>query len=280
MRDITKKIQISLGKIKSVEELPDARPWSTTWRIVLEDSRVVYLKRNPRTRHEAEITKRLNDLAPEMIPRVLMDDVDPSNSECWFVLEDVGNSLLKDKHTTTKQLQKITFTIGSLQRKIADSGLKLNVPDLSPDTLETIIETETKWAKKERFNPRRLKELTPTLNLLPSTILHGDFEVGNIAYTENAVRFIDWADALWGPPATVLIKLSDREAQSWDDSVLAAYSRGLGQSLPIGYVEACKVVGVIMDIVVDAQMARSVGRGPSSLPALTANFERLISLVK
>ncbi len=58
-------------------------------------------------------------------------------------------------------------------------------------------------------------------------------------------------------------RLRRAEATLWE-----AYEQGLGIPLPTAYREACYAAWTVTGLVVDAEIARSCGRGPEMLPGL------------
>jgi hypothetical protein len=242
---------------------------------------------------EATTTARLHEVAPDIVPDVLVGDLVPGGDMRWFVLSDVGPCDQDD--LDPEVAAPAAEAMGRLQLRAAtDERLASLLPDCRFRHLADAARDEYAWAvtgdwsEQERSRieaawarilrqSRAFDHLAHSLSRLPDTVVHADFWSRHI--TRPPVRIVDWADAVWGPGGVAIVRLlasefgrlDNRSAQIW-----AAFARGWEvDDIPADYIAASDVAGTIVALVVDHRVTESWGQGPTCLKGIIGNFEGL-----
>jgi hypothetical protein len=231
--------------------------WSCVYRLDLVSGTHLFVKGTPRTRTEALVTERLGSLCPPFAPRVLIPDLLPTTSWCWFVLEDAGES--QKGALTLSQACTVASTLGILQRCTESDPILPNLlTDCSAYQIHQRLLAVCFWAIQaeralhwrdelhrltsclERAHPF-FDELATALAEVPATIIHGDLWPGNLVLTETGTCFLDWGDALWGIGGVSLAHLLLASSQFEQDGPLLwdAYQQGRGLLISQAYRDVC-----------------------------------------
>ncbi len=271
--------------------------WSQVYRLALRDGTRLFVKGTPRSRNEALVMHRLHALCSTSLPRVLVVDLVPAATWCWFLMEDAGCC---DQSALSRPLAiEAARILGQLQRRVLhDQVLPSWLNRCEGSHLQQQALAVCRWAMN-RQAPAALDDLQRIVSLLeeahaffgdlaqqlaelPSTIVHGDLWSGNIAVAGTTIRLIDWGDALWGVGGVSLVNLIMTSGGQLDNAIpelWQAYERGWEQPIGPSYREACVVAGVVTNLVIDTTLARCCGQGPERLPGLIAGLRDLEALI-
>ena len=244
-------------------------------------------------RSEALVTQRLNMCCPLFVPHILIPDILPTTSWCWFLLADAGEG--QPSVLTLSQACTVASALGRLQCETEhDPVLPGLLTDCSAHHLYRQLLSVCSWASQaapalpwhnelqhltrslERAHPF-FTDLAAVLAEVPATIIHGDLWSGNVMLTETRVCFLDWGDALWGVGGTSLSHLlfssllGEQSPQLWE-----AYQQGRGIAISQAYRDACTLALDIVDLVVDQAIAISCGQGPEQLKGLLPGLQQVV----
>jgi hypothetical protein len=291
--DVIEAVTEAVGEVESIEVPWDNTPWSATWRLTTAVGGSCYLKRTPRSRLEVSITERLHEIAPEVVPRVLVGDLVPDAEMRWFILGDVGDCDQDDLDPDVAI--PAVEALGGLQRRAATAeDLASLLPDCRATHLFEAAGHEHAWALTGNWRPRErdridsawdrilqhssvFEELAHALASLPDTVVHADFWSRHIS--RPPIHIIDWADAVWGPGGVSIVRLLASESGRLDGqarSIWAAFARGWQASeMSAEYIAASDVAGTVIALVVDHRVTESWGQGPTQLKGLIGNIEGL-----
>jgi hypothetical protein len=271
--------------------------WSRVYCLALRDGTRLFLKGTPRSRNEAPVMQRLNDLCSTCLPRVLVADLVPAAPWRWFLMEDAGCCDLSV--LSTPLAIEAARTLGRLQqRALHDQTLPSWLTRCEGNHLQQQALAVCQWAMN-RQAPSALDDLQRIVSLLqeartffgeleqqlaelPSTIVHGDCWSGNIAVARTNIRLIDWGDALWGVGGVSLVNLIMTSGGQLDNEIQElweAYECGWEKPIRPSYREACAVASVVTNLVIDTTIARFCGQGPERLPGLLPGLWDLEELI-
>ena len=206
-----------VGRVLDVEIPWEHAPWTATWRVVVDRERTLYLKTSPRSRREVGITQRVHAIAPGIVPAVIADDLVPGDGMQWFLLDDVG--AVSHDSVGAHRACETTEALARIQRLVAgDDTLRRMLPQCPGSGLLSVLWDHHRWSRSllhadpevgrldhawetiER-NGATIEALTRPVRMLPDTLVHGDLWPGNMG--RDAVVLLDWADAMWGPGASM-----------------------------------------------------------------------------
>ncbi len=176
-------------------------------------------------RYEPAITKWLAEGYPKKVPRIVTNDL----TRGWMLMHDFGDRLL-DQTTNTEVIVEAMRQFGKLQANLtkeADTVIEFGCPDRR---LETILEeiddllddteamlpgqsgglSDAEIIAIQAAGPR-LKGLCEGLADcgLPHSLEHGDFYLGQIAFSNDNYIFFDWSDCSLSHPFFSLCSLLD-----------------------------------------------------------------------
>lgn len=258
-------LQCVVGPVVGLHALPDARPWSRTYRVELEDGDSVFLKGTPRSRAEATTTTLLASRCPTYLPAVLHSDLIPASAWRWFLTAHAGDC--GHAELPPELAEQAAFALGRVQRVAhTDPLLARILPGCLPRQLQHVALASCDWLMQQGYSVvetyrTRIAGAAPAfaalgqhLAALPPTCVHGDFWPGNIAVEHKAVKLIDWGEAVWGIGGVSIWNLlltshgtlADHQSATWN-----AYARGWGRSIPQEYIAACRIAFPITTLVVD-----------------------------
>jgi Phosphotransferase enzyme family len=179
---------------------------------------------------EGRVMQGLARLHPKNVPEPVAVD----RSRRWLLLDDVGPAL--GWSAPVEQRMAALSVFGHLQvasAKQVDALLAMGCVDRRPEWLarETrkLLADENAIAGLEADELARLRALEPRLVALcqhiargpvPSTVVHGDLHLGNVAERDGSLVFFDWSDAGVAHPFLDLIDVTREE-----DSALRARLR-------------------------------------------------------
>jgi aminoglycoside phosphotransferase (APT) family kinase protein len=179
---------------------------------------------------EGRVMQGLARLHPKNVPEPVAVDM----SRRWLLLDDVGPAL--GWSAPVEQRMAALSVFGHLQvasAKQVDALLAMGCVDRRPEWLarETrkLLADENAIAGLEADELARLRALEPRLVALcqhiargpvPSTVVHGDLHLGNVAERDGSLVFFDWSDAGVAHPFLDLIDVTREE-----DSALRARLR-------------------------------------------------------
>lgn len=276
--------------------LPDACAWSQTYAVVVNGQRC-YLKGTPRSRPEAAVTQRLADHCTALLPAVLATDVLPRAPWCWFLTADAGGG-----NPTVLELDRAVqaaLSMGTLQRRVqTDPWFAQHLPACQAEQLQHHALQLCRWLLQHgdadtharvRRAQAALQQVTPSfqqlgvaLRALPATCVHGDFWPGNIALQANGVRFLDWADAVWGVGGAAiwnLLETSDATLAHAHGAIWDAFSEGWEQLVSAAYIDAAYVAHLVTVLVVDLGFAAWHPADVDLVPGLLATVEQLTARI-
>jgi hypothetical protein len=166
---------------------------------------------------EFEITKRLAESYPQYLPRVIATRPEWHG---WLMLEAEGKR--PDRNTPLDQWQRIAETLAHLQLECigkATQFLEIGCKDVRIVTLiqriDSFVESMNELMQAQPVEPpnrltrSELKELESKLKYachrtelagVPDSLLHGDFNPGNVRVSQHSCVFLDWAEGCLGHP--------------------------------------------------------------------------------
>jgi hypothetical protein len=256
------------------------------------------LKGTPRNRPEAKVTARLHQYCPDLVPNVLAEDLLPRSSWRWFLLDHAGDA--PDPLAPYTAVQA-AFALGILQRMVCrDSDLPTWLPDCGALHLQRAAVQVCDWAlahSEAGEAAAQLQDLRASivrattffdqtaqhLTTVPMTCVHGDLWAGNITISQNLLRFIDWGDAIWGTGGSALVHLietADGAFSAWTTEIWDGYSAGWQREISPEYIETSAIAHLVIELVVDMEIAKCCGRGPEMLPGLLNGMQRLVAAIE
>ena len=272
----------------------EASDWSVVYRLALPSGEPLFVKGVPRSRAEPGVSARLADLCPEAVPAVVDVDLVPDAAWCWFALRDAGSAVgeFLDLRTAVRAVQ----ALGTLQARSAlDPTLPTWLPRCDAASLWEVLQGCAEWAAEvasadfvAQVRDLRLRlpraegfvrRVGVELQALPSVLVHGDFWAGNIAIQGDAVRLLDWGDAVWGVGGVSIVHMVGSEDGKLDDFaavIWAGYEAGLGRTVPSEYPAACAFAHLVAELVVDREIAKCCGRRLDRLPGYLPVLARIL----
>lgn len=234
--------------------LRQVRAWtlSSVW----VGKRAVLKMPHPLWRNEPTLTKLLHELAPDVVPAVLVHgEVDVPGARTaapWMLMRRVAGEELRGDDSPTR----LAFVIGDLQRRLRPHETALRragVPDRH--LASTAADLAMVWASPEltqldehertripaldawiRRKIRAYEDLRP-----PALLTHGDLHPGNAIRTatddagpDARLTIIDWTDAAFAWPGVDLFTIAGFETVLEGDlldSLVRAYLDGMAGSL-------------------------------------------------
>lgn len=171
--------------------------------------------------HERNLTRCLASLCSSSLPRFVAEHPEWN---AWLMKED-GNTvpaLSEEPDLVLQRLGQATLSLASLQRasigkesELLEAGafdqrlqiLSENVDLLLSDVARALVDAGSisdlsTW-------PNRISEIRRTFDRvvrrlehleIPATILHGDLNLGNLAFSKNGSQFLDWSEGYIGCP--------------------------------------------------------------------------------
>jgi hypothetical protein len=195
-------------------------------RFSLRNSRVCWMKANcDQGSHEMSVSELLSKLCPGYVPHVV--DVKP-DWNAWIMMAGHEDRTLADIPSPYDfdRIEQAVNAIAELQIKTAghtDALLKAGafnqkVPVLQAKAAELFskIEEAMRLQTSTKVVPITANRLAEILRILedtcsflevdaiPSTVLHGDQNAGNIVFGAESCHFIDWCEAYVGHPMIAL----------------------------------------------------------------------------
>ncbi|EAZ94161.1 aminoglycoside phosphotransferase family protein [Crocosphaera chwakensis] len=167
--------------------------------------------------HEPIITKELATFFPNYIPKVI--SINPEQH--WLLLEDFGQPI--GNQVSLKIKQNIYGLLAKIQIqsvKYCDRLLAMGCLDRRLQCLETqiepLIENAATLTQLSAQEITQLHNLVPVLKNLclqldsyniPSTLVHGDLHLNNVAFNKGNYIFFDWTDSCISHPFFDLFEL-------------------------------------------------------------------------
>lgn len=230
----------------------------------------LYFKAVPPTfAREVAVTRYLAEQQPDSIPAVLACD----EGRHWLLLGDFGQDILGDGKEITRWEQAVReFTalkvqmVGRVEALLACGALDYRSETL-PARLDAMLADET-MLRPDRFITAeeiiRVRALAPRIKGLiaelqacdiPSTLIHGDFHIWNVALQNGRAVFFDWTDAAVGSPffdATTFFWLAEREVFSDSPEVIShlqqLYLQGLAALAPPERLQQAFAAGIMLGL--------------------------------
>jgi aminoglycoside phosphotransferase len=171
--------------------------------------------------HERHVTRLLSTLCPSCLPRIVAEKPEWN---AWLMTGEAGDliSLPTDPKDLLRLLGQVVRSLAELQIKtvgreslLFDAGaldqrldvIRTNANGLFAYIAEAMsLQTSTKVPCIEADRLKEMQEIFEKLcdrveRLgIPSTILHGDMNLGNLLFTEERCQLIDWCEGYVGHP--------------------------------------------------------------------------------
>jgi hypothetical protein len=171
--------------------------------------------------HERQMTRLLSTLCPSSLPRIVAEKTEwnawlmtggawgltslPTDPDGLVRLLGQAVQSLAELQVKTVGRESLLFGAGAFDQRLG--VIQNNANELFTYIAEAMsLQTST---KVPRIGAGRLKEMRDILEKLcdhverldiPSSILHGDMNLGNLAFTEDHCQFIDWCEGYVGHP--------------------------------------------------------------------------------
>jgi len=188
--------------------------------------------------NEPSVTAWLGERFPGRVPVMVASD--PNRG--WMLLEDAGPEVGFDIPLERKG--EVFRAFGNLQR---DSAGELEIllahgcidrrPDRLMPQIERLLDDETALKAVPEDDRRELRRRLPAVAELcrrvadgpvPSTLIHGDIHLGNVASRDGAFIFFDWTDASVAHPFVDMFMIYGEKDESTRallrDAYLAAWT--------------------------------------------------------
>ncbi|MDR6550189.1 aminoglycoside phosphotransferase family protein [Paenibacillus qinlingensis] len=170
---------------------------------------------------------------PGRIPTVL--GTEPSNG--WMLVGDAGERLRYNMPTESKeellrtfaaiQLDSINFVDELLALGCADRRAHRHIPLISPllDDELMISKLTVEEISELRNQVPALMEMHSKLTefAVPSTLIHGDLNLGNVTTVNDKLNFIDWTDASVAHPFMDMFLIFDESDLTLRDQLRDVY---------------------------------------------------------
>jgi Phosphotransferase enzyme family len=189
----------------------------------------VYFKvasRLPLFANEPALVQALSQLYPESVPAPI------AISDNWLLMTDVGAELRTNPDLgqwmtaldTWAKIQK--DAVNHIDHLLAKGCLDRRLEHI-PGQVEALLRTPSVLEDLQPEEVESLRALSPRVNALceqlqhyrvPQTLIHGDFNTGNIAVNEGHIGFLDWTDGAISHPFLDLIAFLDDARDSFPDA--------------------------------------------------------------
>ena len=222
--DVTLWIDESLSALgrRRTSPLEQVKVWSISCVLrAWTDEGAVYFKssiQQPLFVNEAVVTRMLGTLVPEIAPPLVATD----DANGWLLMEDLGQTVREQTETGSTERRNASLELvrqaaawqqvtseridevlaaGCIDRR--PSVLISQLGTLLDDPMSARAELETKagegWL---RLVAARLGAICAELDELPipSSLVHGDLHLGNVASREGGFSIFDWTDACVAHP--------------------------------------------------------------------------------
>ncbi|WOH37415.1 phosphotransferase [Thalassotalea fonticola] len=183
--------------------------------------------------NESKLCSKLSELVPEYVPETICS----SSDKQWMISKDFGGGLPEyaDKSLWAKAFQRLAnlqqqsikhinelIISGCLRRQITDIPKQLN-EILNDSNITQYLPDEFRLKKEELvFKVKQSIEELENFNI-PSTIVHGDLHIENIAQINDDFLFFDWSDACISHPfidGTYIFRMPESEDK---ETIVKAY---------------------------------------------------------
>lgn len=200
---------------------------------------------------------------------------------------------------SSSQAIEAAFTLGKINYFCSKNvNLPYKIPLLTPkNLLSKLIKTINK-AREISKNDKTIEELTysqhiirqsdtyfselsGSLSVFPLSIVHGDFWAGNIAFKNDRIQILDWADVLWGVSATSIINFihSQENLADIQEEIWYAYGKGWGMNISQEYIKHCHTAFLIASLIIDLEIALSLDENLEYLAGFAPTSEQLIAKI-
>jgi hypothetical protein len=201
--------------------------------------------------HERQLTRLLSTLCPPCLPGIIAEKPEwnawlmtgegwgltslPTDRDDLIRLLGAAAQSLAEIQIETAGKESLLFGAGAFDQRL--DVIRANANALFAYISEAMsLQTST---RVPRISAARLEEMREILESvcdriehldIPSTILHGDMNLGNLVFTEDRCQFIDWCEGYVGHPLVtfqhllLLNPMEDPSAKaSVDDALKAIY---------------------------------------------------------
>jgi hypothetical protein len=199
--------------------------------------------------HERQMTRLLSTLCPPCLPSIVAEKPEWNawlmTGEGWGLnsLPTDPNDLIRLLGPAAQSLAELQIETAGKESLLLEAGAfdqRLDVIRANANALFAYIaeamslQTST---RVPRISAARLEEMREILERvcdriehldIPSTILHGDMNLGNLVFTEDRCQFIDWCEGYVGHPLMtfqhllLLNPIEDPSAKALVDDALKA----------------------------------------------------------
>jgi hypothetical protein len=171
--------------------------------------------------HERQLTRLLSTLCPPCLPGIIAEQPEWNawlmTGEGWGLtsLPTDPDNLIRLLGPVAQSLAEIQIETAGKESLLFGAGAfdqRLNVIRGNSNTLFTYVTEAMSLQTSTRvpqISATRLEEMRVLLERvcyhiehldIPSTILHGDMNLGNLVFTEDRCQFIDWCEGYVGHP--------------------------------------------------------------------------------
>ncbi|NQX60586.1 aminoglycoside phosphotransferase family protein [Paenibacillus qinlingensis] len=197
---------------------------------------IVYFKTNakqPLFTQEAAFLTYLAGILPDSVPNILASEPD----EGWMLLADAGEKLSSD--ATVELRIKLLRTFGKIQLEMVSRTaelIQLGCANRKPEKLLPLVDlllddelVVSKLTSEEIGDLRRqlpaISEMCKRISTydVPSTLVHGDLHMGNVASSNGRIIFFDWTDACVAHPFMDMILIYQEKDPSIRTRLRDAY---------------------------------------------------------
>ena len=224
--------------------------------------------------NEAQLCQKLSQLLPEHVP----DTLASCGERQWMISKDFGGGLPEDsdlslwqaafKQFSRLQLASIEHSAelvqsGCLSREINELpeqlGDALNDSEITDCIPEAVLLNRESILAKVTNSVKQLADFA-----IPSTLVHGDLHIENIAGAEDGFIFFDWSDACISHPfidGTYIFRMPDSDEKQ---QIIKAYLSNWQEFAPMAELNKA---WQLAEIVCYAHQAVSYASMKKSLPA-------------